>query len=37
MKTKVVDLNEVYNFIIDDFFIWNHLVSITIICWINIE
>jgi hypothetical protein len=24
-KTKVVDLEELYNFTIDDFFIWNHL------------
>ena len=23
-KTKVVDLDEFYNFVVDDFFIWNH-------------
>jgi hypothetical protein len=26
-KTKVVDLNEFYHFIVDNFFIWNHLLS----------
>ena len=26
-KTKVVDLNENYNFVVDDFFIWNDLMS----------
>ena len=26
-KTKVVDLDENYDFIVDDFFIWNHLLS----------
>ena len=26
-KTKVVDLDETYNFVVDDFFIWNHLRS----------
>ena len=25
-KTKVVDIDELYNFVVDDFFIWNHLV-----------
>jgi hypothetical protein len=24
-KTKVIDLKELYNFIVDNFFIWNHL------------
>jgi len=24
-KTKVVDLEELYNFVVDKFFIWNHL------------
>jgi len=24
-KTKVVDFEELYNFIVDNFFIWNHL------------
>jgi hypothetical protein len=24
-KIKVVDLNELYNFVVDDFFSWNHL------------
>jgi hypothetical protein len=22
-KTKVIDLNELYNFVVEDFFIWN--------------
>ena len=26
IKTKVIDIDELYNFVIDDFFIWNHLV-----------
>ena len=26
-KIKVVDLDEFYNFVVDDFFIWNHLLS----------
>ena len=26
-KTKVGDLDENYNFVVDDFFIWNHLMS----------
>jgi len=26
-KTKLVDLNEIYNFVIEVFFIWNHLRS----------
>jgi len=26
-KIKVVDLDELYNFVVDDFFIWNHLLS----------
>jgi len=25
-KTKVVDLDDFYNFVVDDLFIWNHLV-----------
>ena len=25
-KTKVVGIDELYNFVIDDFFSWNHLV-----------
>ena len=25
-KTKVVDIDELYNFVVDDFFSWNHLV-----------
>ncbi len=25
-KTKVEDIDELYNFVIDDFFSWNHLV-----------
>jgi hypothetical protein len=24
---KVVDVDEIYNFLVDDFFIWNHLQS----------
>jgi hypothetical protein len=26
IKTKVVDLDEFYNFDVDDFYIWNYLV-----------
>ena len=26
-KTKFTDLNEFYNFVVDDFSIWNHLLS----------
>ena len=26
-KTKVIDLDENYNFVVDDFFIWNYLMS----------
>jgi hypothetical protein len=26
-KTKFLDLNEFYNFIVDDFFIWNDLLA----------
>ena len=26
-RTKVVDLEKLYNFIVDNFFIWNHLVK----------
>jgi hypothetical protein len=26
-KIKVLDLDEIYNFIVDDFFIWNHLLA----------
>jgi hypothetical protein len=25
-KIKVIDIDELYNFIVDDFFSWNHLV-----------
>ena len=25
-KIKVIDLDELYNFVVDDFFSWNHLV-----------
>ena len=25
-KIKVIDFDELYNFVVDDFFIWNHLV-----------
>ena len=25
-KTKVVDIDDLYNFVVDDFFSWNHLV-----------
>ena len=24
-KTKVVDLEELYNFVVDNFFVWNHV------------
>jgi hypothetical protein len=27
IKIKVIDLDENYNFVVDDFFIWNHLRS----------
>ena len=33
-KTKVVDLDELYNFVVDDFSIWNHLLLQNII-WIS--
>ena len=26
IKIKVIDLDELYNFVVDDFFSWNHLV-----------
>jgi hypothetical protein len=26
-KIKFVDLDEFYNFVVDNFFIWNHLLS----------
>jgi hypothetical protein len=27
VKTKVVDFNEFYNFVVDDYFVWNQLVT----------
>ncbi len=32
-KVKVIDLDELYNFIVDNFFIWNHLLPKKI--WIS--
>ena len=26
IKIKVIDIDELYNFVVDDFFSWNHLV-----------
>jgi hypothetical protein len=30
-KTKVLDLDELYKFVVDNFFIWNHLLSLNFV------